>query len=397
VKSVHTVGIGSLATLLRRTVPAGRIVGLDLARTVALVGMMATHLYPPLSGADSTTAHQLFAGRASGLFAVLAGLSLALVTGRTVPTRGKERVAKSVGIVVRSMLIFAIGTWLSKRGSNIAVILPVYAVLFVAMLPFLGWRPRNLAVLAAVWVVVGPILLTWLLPSWPDWQFTGWHTVTDVWIDGVYPGVVWLPYFWVGVAVGRIDLRPRVTAIGLALGGGALAVAATVLSDMLLLRPQILRELADDMATTNVGAVHQFLNHGMFGFVPGGTNWWLASVAPHSGTPFDLAQTIGSALAGIGVCLLLARVAPRIVAVLGGAGAMSLTMYTAHVLMKTPDIWPDDVPGSFPIHVAIVLGVGALFRLVGWRGPLEWAVSWTSDFATKFTRVLLAGRDGGAP
>lgn len=399
-KTVHTVGIASLSKLLRRTVPAGRIVGLDLARTAALVGMMATHLYPALSGVDSTTAHQLFAGRASGLFAVLAGLSLALVTGRTAPIRGKERVSRSVGIVVRSVLIFAIGTWLSKRGSNIAVILPVYAVMFVAMVPFFGWRPRNLAILAAVWVVVGPILLTWLQPSWPEWELTGWPTVTDVWIDGVYPGIVWLPYFWVGLAVGRLDLKAPKTAVRLAVGGVALAVAATVASDMLLLRPEILRELADDMGTGNIQAVHQFLNHGLYGFIPGGTNWWLATVAPHSGTPFDLAQTIGSALAAIGVCLLLGRLSNRTVAVLGGAGAMSLTMYTAHVLMKTPDIWPDDVPGSFPIHVALVVGVGAIFRLVGWRGPLEWAVSWSSDFATKFSRVLLdqgPGRDRGAP
>src|SRR5690606_21942116 len=98
---------------------------------------------------------------------------------------------------------------------------------------------------------------------------------------------------------------------------------------------------------------------------------------------------IGAALAAVGVCLLIGRAAPRLVAVIGGAGAMSLTMYTLHVLMKTPGIWPDDVPGSFPIHVAIVLGVGALFRVLGWRGPLEWVVTWWSALAAKLTRTTL--------
>lgn len=388
-ETVNTVEIARAASILRRTIPPGRIVGLDLARTLALVGMMATHLYLPLSGNESSLAHQLFAGRASALFAVLAGLSLALVTGRTNPIRGRERAAKSAGIVVRAVLIFVLGQWLARRGSNIAVILPMYAAMFVAMIPFLGWRPRNLALLAAGWIVAGPALMTWLIPNWPQWEITGWHTVTELLVTGAYPGVVWLPYFWAGVAMGRLDLsRPRV-AVRLATGGAALAVAATVVSDRLVLRPEILQKLADDMATDNIAAVHRFLNHGLFGFVPGGTNWWLATVAPHSGTPFDLAQTLGSAMAAIGVCLLIGRVAPRIVAVAGGAGAMSLTMYTAHVLMKTPEIWPSDEPSDFPIHVAVILVVGALFRVAGLRGPLESAVSWCSSLASKLTRTTI--------
>ena len=388
-RTVNTVGIATAPSLLRRAIPPGRIVGLDLARTLALVGMMATHLYLPLSGTRSSTAHQLFAGRASALFAVLAGLSLALVTGRTTPIRGRERAARSVGIVVRAVIIYALGQWLARRGSTIAVILPVYAAMFVAMIPFLGWRPRNLAALAAGWIVIGPILLTWLQPNWPDWDVAGWFTVTELLIDGVYPGVVWLPYFWVGLALGRLDLTKPRTAVRLGVGGAALAMAATLVSDRLLLRTEILQKLADDMATDNIQAVHQFLNHGLFGFIPGGTNWWLATVAPHSGTPFDLTQTIGAAMAAIGVCLLIGRAAPRLVAVAGGAGAMSLTMYTLHVLMFTPEIWPDDVSSSFPIHLGVVLGVGALFRVAGWRGPLESAVSWCSTLAAKLTRTTI--------
>ena len=51
------------------------------------------------------------------------------------------------------------------------------------------------------------------------------------------------------------------------------------------------------------------LTHGLHGTTPTGTWWWLATVAPHSGTPLDLAQTIGSAMAVIGVCLLVTRIA----------------------------------------------------------------------------------------
>lgn len=387
--TVHTVWIATLASRLTAKVPPGRIVGIDLARTIALVGMMATHLYPALSGSESTPAHQVFAGRASGLFAVLAGLSLALVTGRRTPLRGRERVARSVGLVARSAGIYLIGHWLTGRGSDIAIILPLYAVMFVAMIPFFGWRPRNLAILAAVWTVLGPLFLRWLVPVWPDWTFAGWDTVTGLLIDGTYPGVVWLPYFWVGLAIGRLKLDGVRTAGRLLVGGAGLAVAATIVSDRLLMRPHVLETLADDLSTDNVALVHRFLDHGMFGFPPEGSTWWLASVAPHSGTPFDLAQTIGAALFAIGLCLLLGRWAARSVAVIGGAGAMSLTMYTVHVLMKTPEIWPADDAGSFPIHVAVVVGIGALFRIMGRKGPLEWLISWVSAMTTDFTRALL--------
>ena len=53
----------------------------------------------------------------------------------------------------------------------------------------------------------------------------------------------------------------------------------------------------------------------MFGNTPTGGAWeWLLVVAPHSTTPFDLAQTIGSALPVIGLCLLLVGVAGRVAA-----------------------------------------------------------------------------------
>jgi hypothetical protein len=98
-------------------------------------------------------------------------------------------------------------------------------------------------------------------------------------------------------------------------------------------------------------------------------------VAPHSATPFDLAQTIGSALFVIGGCLLVERALPRaataVVAVLFGAGTMTLTLYSLHVLMRTPGFWPAEEPSAYLSHVVVLLGIGAAFVLVGRRGPLE--------------------------
>jgi len=253
------------------------------------------------------------------------------------------------------------------------------------MIPFLGWRPRNLAILAGTWVVAGPLLTVWVSTWWPTWTVTGWGTATDH-LLGIYPLLVWLTYFWAGLAIGRCDLRKTSTALWLIGVGATSAVAAVVISDRLVMRTPVLRALAEDLGSTDLGYLHMRLNWGLDGFIPGGSNWWLAISSPHSGTPFDLATTLASALAVIGVCLVAARALPRSVALLSGAGAMSLTTYSLHATALSKWAWPPVETRSFWIHLAFFGGVGAVFRLAGLKGPLEWIVSLISTRATAAAR-----------
>src|SRR5699024_8256212 len=67
--------------------PAGtayppRLVGVDLARLLALVGMFAAHVTAVEDG-EVPVLFQVVAGRSSALFALLAGVSLVLVTRAT--------------------------------------------------------------------------------------------------------------------------------------------------------------------------------------------------------------------------------------------------------------------------------------------------------------------------
>ncbi|MGH3372444.1 MAG: heparan-alpha-glucosaminide N-acetyltransferase domain-containing protein, partial [Nocardioidaceae bacterium] len=78
---------------MRPILSTGRVVGLDVARAVALVAMMATHILPGVDSSGVTLTQQVAGGRASALFAVLAGVSLALMTGRRAPLRGRPRLA----------------------------------------------------------------------------------------------------------------------------------------------------------------------------------------------------------------------------------------------------------------------------------------------------------------
>jgi hypothetical protein len=94
-------------------------------------------------------------------------------------------------------------------------------------------------------------------------------------------------------------------------------------------------------------------------------------LAPPPTTPFDLAHSIGSALVVVGVCLVAGRLLPTVVAVALGAGAMTLTLYTAHVALRAPGLWDGDDTETYLAQAAAALAVGALYRLGRRRGPLE--------------------------
>ena len=387
---------------MKQIVSPGRVVGLDMARCLALLGMIATHALVPVGPDGVTVVQQVAGGRASALFAVLAGVSLSLMTGGARPLPDAERQALAGGLVVRALIVAGIGLVLGGLQTGIAVILVYYGLLFLLGIPFLRLRIRPLILLAGGWLLVVPVLSHLLRPQLPAPSYANpqpdslshpWQLVTELTFTGYYPVVPWLAYLLVGMAIGRLDLTaPRAWA-ALLVPGALLASASWYLSGVLLARPGVLTTLNGTYdGPRDVGSITDNLTFGLAGATPTGSWWWLVVRAPHSGTPFDLAHTIGSAMVVIALCLLVARAAPRVVAVVFGAGAMTLTLYTVHVIMRTPGIWPEDDVQTYLRHVAFVLCVGALFRLRGLRGPLEWVVARASAAASDSVRSTPAGR-----
>jgi uncharacterized membrane protein len=386
-----------------------RVVGVDMARALALFGMMSTHLLTDNVDGTVTWWQQLSGGRAAALFALLAGVSLALVTDRAastprdadVPRRAQMRAARA-GVLARAAVIGALGLLLGGLDTGIAVILTYYAVLFVLGLPFLGLRWRILAVLALVWAVVAPVLSHLLREHLPerlgaspsiDFLFLEpGRLVLELLFTGYYPAFVWLAYLLAGLAIGRLPLRSRGVGIALTVGGAALALAAWSASWVLLHRLGGLERLRATEPTGppfDVLSLEQGLVRGTFGTTPTSSWWWLTTSAPHSSTPFDMLQTIGSAMLVLGLCLLVCRLAPRVLRLVFAAGTMTLTLYSLHLVALDLDVGPPrDTFALFALHVLgasvfAVLGLAA----VG-RGPLE---SFTRSCADAARRSVLAG------
>jgi uncharacterized membrane protein len=381
----------------RSSSAAERLRGIDAARGLALLGMMATHLLPTFeSNADLTPTWigLIFSGRAAALFAVLAGIGLALSTGKHVPAEGVRLRAARRGIALRAAVIAAVGLTLGGLEVNLAIILVHYAVLFLCVLPFLGLGPKALCAWAAGWILASPVLAyllrPWLLaanpplklghnPSWEDLSTPG-QLVGDLFLTGYYPVVQWISYLLIGLLIGRLPLTKALVPWLLLAGGTALAILTKSLG-VAAMESWGGRAALEDVLNAPNYPLDSVLQVNLTGVPQEGSWWWLASAAPHSGTSLDLAHTSAVAAAVVGGCLLLGRLADwldlDLLLPLRGAGAMTLTLYTVHVwvvsgfyLKPLPEGWTED--GMYFAQAATAVVVGMVFVLLKWRGPLEW-------------------------
>jgi uncharacterized membrane protein YeiB len=360
----------------RRVARAGRVTGLDLARALAVFGMLGAHFGGVAADVDASPSSWPGAvnGRSSILFAVLAGVSVALLTGRTVAPAGRDLVGARIRLLVRAAWVFGIGVALAAL-DTVDVILGVYGVLFVLALPFLRWSPRRLLLAAAVLAVLTPpaaLLLTVAAQA----AGLGESPVVLLMFNGPYPALIWWTFILVGMAVGRSDLgSPRVRARLLS-GGATLAVLGYGAG---WLSTRWWGEAASTQAWVEgeLGSRSPSLA-------------WLSGAAPHSGTTFEIVGSVGVALVVIAVCLVAAERAPRATFPLVTVGAMALTAYTGHVIAPAVLDWDFDGVATWLASIAVMIVLATGWRMVFGQGPLEWLLSTSSRRAAALVARHLA-------
>ncbi len=348
--------------------------------------------------ADPSWAVQAVNGRAAVLFAVLGGVSLALMTAPVLaaPTaRNRARLRRR--IAVRAVLLVVLGLLLAVISTGPMVILVVYGVLFWLLLPVLFAPARALAVAAAVWAVAGP-LLSWVLrarfgsttdaagrtvlgatvhPADLTSPAGLLHALDTVLLSGAYPVLTWMPFLLLGMALGRLDLRSAGVRL---LTGGALGALAGYGGSWLALdvlggRDALLASVAPVADRLGVPAelALQLLGGSALGTVATTTPAWLLAATPHSGSPFDVVGAAGGAVAVLGLCLLAARRAGPLLAPLTATGSLALTLYAGHIaLLAALGEWPQESPWAATALVAgLAVAVAPVWRGLVGRGPLE--------------------------
>lgn len=359
-----------------------RLVGVDAARGIALIGMMAVHINPRIGpdGAVSTS-YLVAAGRSAALFAILAGVGLALANGGRTAPRGRALAGASAGTVARAAVLAIIGLLLGTLETNVAVILVYYALLFVVAIPFLGLPPTILLPLAVGWAILSPVLSQLIRSgldaeprSVPEFYSLAdpADLLTSLTLTGYYPGLQWTAYIMFGLALGRLDLRSARTCVVLFGGGVTLAVLAKLVSWQLLESGGMdrLRAVGAGEAPIARFPLETALEGGFYGTTPTTSWWWLAVSAPHSASPLDLLHTMGVAAGVLGLMLLIGTRTRALLWPVAAIGSMTLTLYTLHVVLLSSAL-PRTTSNAFLWHVLIALAVAVPWRTFVGRGPLE--------------------------
>lgn len=321
-----------------------RIVGLDVARGLAVLGMFTAHVGVT---EGSTVWLAVADGRSSILFALVAGVSLGLVTGGPRPLTGDALVHARARLLVRAVLLLALVALLDLLGTRVLLILGFYAAYFVLALPFLRWPPRRLAPAVAVVALAGPPVAYWapelVAAAGLRAPRDGSGAVTDFLLTGHYPAVVWMAYVLAGLAIGRCDLGSARLRGWLVRGGLACTAVGYLASDLLL-----------DRFTTET---------------PVG---YLSQAGPHHDTFFEVLGSGGFAVAVLGGCLYARRAGARVLAPLAAVGSMALTVYSLQVVaIWRWDLVDSTTNGPLLAMVVVTLVAATAWRVLLGRGPLE--------------------------
>ncbi|WP_422115559.1 heparan-alpha-glucosaminide N-acetyltransferase domain-containing protein [Brachybacterium sp. UNK5269] len=382
---------------LRRLVSPPRINALDAARALAILGMIGAHVgnIPPFDPSAPLSYLSVVHGHSSLLFAVLAGISIALMTGRTRLPEPAELPGLRLGLLGRGATIFVIGLMLEMLGTGVAVILAFYGIMYVAAMPVLRLRPSRLILLAALIALVGPLVVTVAEVLSLGVAGEGAYLV----LIGVYRFTAWAPLMLVGMALGRLPLERRHVAAAIAGVGAGLAVVGTIVGMLAALSFSLLPSFPgsssswDSSVSSGAGTdssswveeydemvpAEQVDITGMVCYppYPGDPTvyceppgyaqkwmgeesswqlegesagwetypeqlglmdpWWMIAsslVSPdaHSGSTVEIIRSAGLSMLVIGVLLLVARPLRWLLLPLSALGAMPLTAYSAHVL-----------------------------------------------------------------
>jgi Protein of unknown function (DUF418) len=337
------------------------IAGLDLARALALLGLMAADVFHAVPGNGASAIGPMSEGDCSAVtFALVAGMSLALATGGARLLDAQHAASARADLAAQAVLIAIIGFALGSC-PTVPVVLSYYGVLCLVSLILLRRQPWLVAPVAGWILFVVPIFVTWTLdhsvagldgsPSFPMLVTDPSRLIGNLFLTGYYPVLLYLAYACTGLAIGRMDLSSVRLNCKLLAGGAAMIAVSWMM-------------------------------------------WFLTGPASRSPTWIETIRSItslGFAVVVVMTAFLLVRtpLMERTLRSFRDAGTMALTLYSAHVLVLGAGVLTIS-----PTRQCVVLLIGALLFAVLWRrivavGPLEWLIAQCS---CKARHALTASR-----
>jgi uncharacterized protein len=355
-----------------------RIIGLDVARALAVIGMIIVN-FKVVFGAEGQSWAKSFAsvfdGKAAATFVVLAGVGLALMTNSAIKNNDKLKLKiVRIRIAKRALFLFVIG--ISYITIWPADILHFYGIYMAITLMLLTCKSRTILISGIVIIVVYPFLMTlwnydtgWnfdTLDYHGFWTFKGF--IRNLFFNGFHPVMPWTAFMLFGYWFGKQDLH-----------NDKFIKKIFLLSTLLFISIQILSYLSISfLAEGNKEAALELTE--------------ILGTNPMPPLPFYMFNGISIAFAIISACILIARRFENtlIIDALNKTGQLALTFYVAHVIigmgiieLVAPEKMGNDTV-EFSVSYALVFSLLCIIFAICWRkykklGPLEWILRKLTD------------------
>lgn len=190
-----------------------RLDGLDLARSLAVLGMMFVNYMLVFQVSKDSVGHgflTLFEGRAAAIFLTLAGIGIGLMTLKGRLNEGLSlRRSHRFTLAKRSLFLWVLGLILFQIFEWPADILHYYGAYMLLVLPVLYCQPKTLLALSSLTLGIGTYSILFLNYS-AGWQFET-LVYTDFWtingflrhlfLNGFHPIFPWFAFLLAGLAM----------------------------------------------------------------------------------------------------------------------------------------------------------------------------------------------------
>ncbi|MER7847837.1 DUF418 domain-containing protein [Kitasatospora sp. NPDC096077] len=411
-----------------RTGSGGRLAAIDVLRALAILGMVWMH-FVPTGWLEPTPRGHAWPGvlewlngfldtRARSVFFLLAGVSVALMTGGCRPYAGPSMRGARGRIAVRAGVLLLLGLCL-EQVSGVGNIITAYTGWLLFLLPWTRVRARWLFAAAGVFAVAAPVFQILRANRGQDWSFLppvgpgapelpqglavlvhpgDWLAVFQSYVFNVDTFYA-LPLLLAGLAIGRLDLGDRLVRVRMTITGAGVAVGGW-LASWLLLGPlgtgaAIDRFQAALMAPPPPPPVPAAADGVLpdappvmpelppMPKVPWAELWAMSKPGPAIAeySTLQVLWMVGVSLALLGGLLLLTERAhwERALRPLAAMGSMAMTWYFVQDVITNHFLGQD--PGGFgrapqslvpyALFAAAALTGSALWRRFFRRGPLE--------------------------
>jgi uncharacterized protein len=372
-----------------------RLIALDVARAVALFGVIVMNYHGYLNDHGTTDAfgepvdrsfaerlfhpfHGILTTRFAATFVIVAGMGIVLLTARSITARDTGA-PDAAGLVAddrwrlarRGLLLFTVGYALDWAWPG--TIIFFYGAYFMIAALLITLRSRTIAAIGTLAAVAAAAISQWRFVRELDGHDTSWldpepdsprNVLLAVFVGGTHPVLPWLAFLCVGMLIGRQlprlgEIRLRLLTLGVAL------VAATyALNAWGPPTPNSAGGVPDGSARDDALVGH------------------LLSTRPFDRGLLYTVGAIGSAIAAFAIVSWLAErfATSSIVVALRRAGQLTLSLYLAHVFayLLVVDalgaVTPTGLDTALVLAISVwvlAVAVGAWYQRLLGRGPAE--------------------------